>query len=93
MGGVYVEALEDVVFRLAPLNREDVEQMIHAVRAGRLLQGVRGERPADLESLVRALLAVSRLLVECPEVAEIDINPLIVLEQGAFAVDARVLLD
>jgi acyl-CoA synthetase (NDP forming) len=93
MGGVYVEVLEDVVFRLAPLNREEAEQMISGARASRLLQGVRGERPSDVDSLIQALLALSHLLVECPEVAEIDINPVLVLEHGAFAVDARVILD
>jgi len=92
MGGVYVELLEDVAFRLAPLAREDAEEMIAEVRGSRLLHGVRGEPPADVEAVVEALLALSRLLVECPEVAEVDVNPLLVFEQGAAAVDARVVV-
>jgi acyl-CoA synthetase (NDP forming) len=92
LGGVYVELFEDVAFRLAPLIREDAEDMIFEVRGSRLLRGVRGEPPADVEATVQALLAVSRLLVECPEVAELDVNPLLVFGQGVAAVDARVVV-
>ena len=92
LGGVYVEVFEDVAFRLAPLTPEDAESMISEVRASRLLRGVRGEPPADVEAVVESLLAVSRILVECPEVAEIDVNPLLVFERGVAAVDARVVV-
>jgi len=92
LGGVYVEVFEDVAFRLAPLTREDAEGMISEVRGSRLLRGVRGEPPVDVEAVVEALLALSRLLVECPEVVEIDVNPLLVFEQGVAAVDARVVV-
>lgn len=92
MGGVYVELFEDVALRLAPLTRGDAEEMIVEVRGSRLLRGVRGESPVDMEAIIEALLALSRLLVECPEVAEVDVNPLLVLEQGAAAVDARVVV-
>jgi acetyltransferase len=92
LGGVYVEVFEDVAFRLAPLTPEDAESMISEVRASRLLRGVRGEPPADMEAVVESLLAVSRILVECPEVAEIDVNPLLVFERGVAAVDARVVV-
>jgi acetyltransferase len=89
LGGIYVEVFEDVAFRLAPLSLEDAKNMISEVQGSRLLQGVRGEPPADLEAVVEALLALSRLMVECPEIAEVDINPLCVFEQGLAAVDAR----
>jgi acyl-CoA synthetase (NDP forming) len=92
LGGVYVEVFEDVAFRLAPLAREEAEEMISEVRGSRLLRGVRGELPADEEAIVEALLTLSRLLVECPEVAEVDVNPLLVFEQGVAAVDARVVV-
>jgi acetate---CoA ligase (ADP-forming) len=92
MGGVYVELFEDVAFRLAPLAREDAEEMVAEVKGSRLLQGVRGEPSSDVEAVVEALLALSRLLVECPEIAEVDVNPLLVFEQGAAAVDARVVV-
>ncbi len=93
LGGVYVEVFEDVAFRLAPLTREEAEEMISEVRGSRLLRGVRGESSADVDAVVEALLSLSRLLVECPEVAEIDVNPLLVFERGVAAVDARVVVE
>jgi acetyltransferase len=92
LGGVYVEVFEDVAFRLAPLTRQDAEEMIAEVRGSHLLRGVRGEPPADVAAVVEALVALSRLLVECPEVAEVDVNPLLVFERGVTAVDARVVV-
>ena len=92
LGGVYVEMFEDVAFRLAPLTREEAEEMVSDVRGSRLLRGVRGEPPVDVEAVVEALLALSRLLVECPEVVEVDVNPLLVFERGMAAVDARVVV-
>jgi acyl-CoA synthetase (NDP forming) len=83
---------KDVAFRLAPLTREGAKEMVSEVRGSRLLCGVRGESPADVEAVVEALLALSRLLVECPEVVEVDINPLLVFERGVAAVDARVVV-
>jgi len=92
LGGVYVEVFEDVAFRLAPLTREDAEEMIAEVRGSRLLRGVRGEPPADVGAVVEPLLALSRLLVECPEVAEVDVNPILVFERNVAAVDARIVV-
>ena len=91
-GGVYAEVFEDVAFRLAPLTRESASEMIAEVRGSRMLRGVRGEQPVDVESIVEVLLALPRLLVECPEVTEIDVNPLLVFEEGATAVDARPVI-
>lgn len=93
LGGVYVEVFEDVTLRLAPLTRQDAEEMVAEARGSRLLRGVRGQTPADVSAVVEALLGLSRLLVECPEVAEIDVNPLLVFEQGVMAVDARVVVN
>lgn len=92
LGGVYVEVFEDVAFRLAPLTREEAEGMVSEVQGSRLLRGVRGEPPADVGAAVESLLALSRLLVECPEVVEVDVNPLLVFERGVAAVDARVVV-
>ncbi len=91
LGGVYVEVFDDVAFRLAPMTREDAEEMIAQVRGSRLLRGVRGELTGDLDALAGAMLAVSRLLVNYPEVVELDINPLLVFERGVAAVDARIV--
>lgn len=92
LGGMYVEVFEDIAFRLAPLTHEEAEEMISEVRGSHLLRGVRGEPPADVAAVVDALLALSRLMVECPKVAEIDVNPLLVFERGVAAVDARVVV-
>ncbi len=95
MGGIYVEVLKDVTFRLAPLRPLSARNMVGSVRAFPLLTGVRGEPPSDLEALYEALERVSQLAVELPEVTEMDLNPLIVrgAGQGVVAVDARVVLD
>ena len=92
LGGIYVEALDDVVLRLAPLSREDAREMLEEMRGRRILHGMRGEPPMDLEAIVDVLLAVSNLLITCPEVVEIDINPLLALEKGAAAIDARAIV-
>jgi acetyltransferase len=94
LGGIHVEALADVSFRLPPLTRQDAEAMIDEVRSSRLLSGLRGAPPADRPALVDTILRVGQLAVDCPEIVEMDINPLIVLPagQGALAVDARIIL-
>ncbi len=94
LGGIYVEVLKDVSFRVAPIARADAEEMIRGIRSFPLLRGVRGEPPADLAALAGVLLALSSLAHDFPEVAEADINPLLVLPrgQGAVAVDARLSL-
>jgi acetate---CoA ligase (ADP-forming) len=94
LGGIYVEVLRDVTFRLAPVRPLSARHMIESVKAFPLLQGVRGEAPSDLEALAEAIERVSQLAVELPEVAEMDLNPLIVRAagHGVVAVDARVVL-
>jgi acetyl coenzyme A synthetase (ADP forming)-like protein len=94
MGGIYVEVLKDVTFRLAPLRPLSARHMVQSVRAHPLLEGVRGEPPSDLTALYEAIERVSQLAVEVPEVMELDVNPLIVRPagHGVRAVDARVVL-
>jgi acetyltransferase len=94
LGGIYVEALRDVTFRIAPFSRREAEEMITEIRAYSLLRGVRGEPPADTAAIVDALLRVSQLVTEFPEIVEMDINPLIVREagQGSVGVDMRLVL-
>jgi acetate---CoA ligase (ADP-forming) len=94
LGGVYVEALADVSFRLAPLTAADASDMIEEVRSTRLLKGLRGAPPADRVALVELIVRVGRLAAEHPEIAELDLNPVLVLPegQGLMAVDARVIL-
>jgi acyl-CoA synthetase (NDP forming) len=92
LGGTNVEVFNDVAFRVAPLSRYDAEEMIEELRGKRLLDGVRGKPPMDRETIIRALLSVSRMLVENSRIIEVDVNPLLVLEHGAAAVDARVVV-
>jgi acetyltransferase len=90
MGGIYVEALRDVVMRLSPLHDVDAEEMIREVKLFQLLEGVRGQAPRDLDALEEAILRISQLAERHPRIVEMDINPLISLEQGAMAIDARL---
>ena len=92
LGGIYVEVFSDVAFRVAPLSRNDAEEIIEEVRGKRLLEGVRGKPPVDREAIINALLSLSRMLVENPRIIEADINPLLVLEHGAAALDARAVM-
>jgi len=94
LGGIYVEALKDVAFRIAPFSRQEAEEMIKEIRAYSLLRGVRGERPSDTEAIVDTLLRLSQLVTDFPEIMEMDINPLIVFEagRGVVGVDMRLVL-
>ena len=94
LGGIYVEALRDVVFRVAPFGTQDAREMVEQIRAHALLDGVRGEPPADKEAIVQTLLRISQLVTEFPEIVELDINPLVVYEAGlgAIALDMRLVL-
>jgi acyl-CoA synthetase (NDP forming) len=94
LGGIYVEVLADVSFRLAPLTAADAEEMIDEVRSAKLLAGVRGVPAADRVALIDAIVRIGRLAADHPEIAELDVNPLLVLPngQGAIAVDARIIL-
>jgi acetate---CoA ligase (ADP-forming) len=92
LGGTLVEVLGDVVFRLAPIHRLDAADMVRGIRGFRLLTGVRGAPPADLGALEEVLLRASRLVTDFPEIAEIDLNPVLAFAEGARVVDARVML-
>ncbi len=94
LGGIYVEALKDVTFRVAPIDRRQARAMLNEIRAYPLLRGVRGEPPSDTEAIVDAILRMSQLVTDFPEIVEIDINPLMVFEQGkgALGIDMRLIL-
>lgn len=95
LGGVYVEVLQDVAFRLAPPSQAEAREMVAETAAGRLLAGVRGQPPGDLGGVVTTLLRVGQLMTDLPQVAEVDLNPLIVgpAGEGAWAVDVRIVLE
>jgi 4-hydroxybutyryl-CoA synthetase (ADP-forming) len=94
LGGIYVEVLKDVVFRVAPVDARQASRMVNSIKTAKLLKGVRGEKPADEAAIVECLQRLSQLIVDFPEIAEVDINPLLVLEEGKGArlVDARIVL-
>jgi len=90
LGGVYVEALQDVVFRVHPVSDLDALDMVRSIRGHKLLEGVRGEPPADRAALIESIQRVSQLVGEHDSIRELDINPLLATEKGVLAVDARV---
>jgi acetate---CoA ligase (ADP-forming) len=94
LGGIYVEALKDVTFRIAPFSRQDAMEMMREMRSYNLLRGVRGEARSDLKAIADTLLKVSQLVVDFPDIVEMDINPLMVFEdgKGAMGIDMRLVL-
>jgi acetyl coenzyme A synthetase (ADP forming)-like protein len=92
LGGIYVEALGDVAFRIHPVTRIDAEEMIRSIRGLPLLEGVRGEVSADLDLLAEVIQRLSQLVGEHERISELDLNPFLALETGGVAVDARVTL-
>ena len=92
-GGVYTEIFDDYSFRLAPITESEAETMVAELRLAPLLKGVRGEAACHIPSIVEALVKVSQLVTTHREIAELDINPLIVYERTAVVVDARIFLD
>jgi acetyl coenzyme A synthetase (ADP forming)-like protein len=92
LGGIYVEALGDVVFRIAPLGPLDVHDMLKGIRGAAILEGIRGAPPVDFAALGDVVQRVAQLAIDHEEIAELDINPLLALPQGVQAVDARILL-
>jgi acetyltransferase len=94
LGGIYVETFKDVSFRSAPINVNDAEEMIGGLKSSPILFGVRGEKRKDLEKIVDTLLKLSKLISCCEEVTDVEINPLVVKEEGkgVKALDVRILL-
>jgi 4-hydroxybutyryl-CoA synthetase (ADP-forming) len=94
LGGIYVEVLKDVVFRLAPLEEREATRMIESVKTINLLKGVRGEKPHDLGAIRESLQRLSQLITDFQEIEELDVNPLLVLEdgKGVRAIDIRISL-
>ena len=92
LGGIYVEVMKDVSFRVAPLLKRDAESMLEEVKGFPILKGVRGEKKSDINALIDAILRLSQLVTDFPEIIEMDINPLMVLPEGegVVAVDVRM---
>ena len=92
LGGVLVEVLKDVAFRVVPIEDRDARQMIEEIKGYPLLQGYRGQDPVDMEKLRALLLKVSSFIEAHPEIAELDLNPVFAYKDGAIAVDARIVI-
>lgn len=93
LGGISVEVLKDVAFRIAPITEKDADDMIKEIRAYPMLLGIRGEEPSDIGAIKETLLRFSKFCTDFPEITEIDINPLLVFKKGCAAVDIRLTLE
>ena len=93
LGGIFVELLKDVNFRIAPITADDAKEMITQLKAYPLLKGFRSSPPADIDALVGVLLSTSRLVMDNPEIKELDLNPVLAYQKGAKTVDARIILE
>ena len=93
LGGILVEVLKDITFRLAPATREDAFSMLDGIAAAEILEGVRGMPPVDREALAAVICNVSRLVSDFPEIAELDLNPVFASPSGAIAADVRIVVD
>jgi acetate---CoA ligase (ADP-forming) len=95
LGGIHVEILKDVCFRITPITDRDAKEMIRSIKGYRLLEGYRGHPSADIGAIEDLLLRVSRLVEEVPEIAELDLNPVMALPpcHGCLIVDARIRVE
>ena len=93
LGGIFVELLKDVTFRIAPVDEGEAREMISEVKAYPLLKGYRNLPPADIDAIVRILVDASRLVTDHEEIKELDLNPVLVYKKGAKTVDARIILE
>jgi acetyl-CoA synthetase (ADP-forming) len=93
LGGIFVEVLKDVTFRIAPITESDAREMITEVKAYPILKGYRGQPAADVDAIVEILMNTSRLVMDHQEIKELDLNPIMVYEKGAKTVDARIIIE
>jgi acyl-CoA synthetase (NDP forming) len=93
LGGIFVEVLKDVTFRIAPLTDADAREMITEVKGYPILKGYRGQPPADIDAIVKILMNTSNLVMDHMEIKELDLNPIIVYQKGAKTVDARIIIE
>jgi len=93
LGGIFVEVLKDVAFRIAPITEQDAREMITEVKAYPILRGYRGQPPADIDAIVNILMNTSKLVMDHREIKELDLNPVMVYEKGAKTIDARIILE
>jgi acyl-CoA synthetase (NDP forming) len=93
LGGIFVELLKDVSFRVIPVEQRDAQEMIKEIKGYPLLQGYRGKEPANISALVEIILKISKLIEENPQIKELELNPILAYKNKAVAVDARIILE
>lgn len=93
VGGIFVEVLKDVSFRVIPLTRKDAQEMIREIKGFPLLQGYRGKEPANIPALVGMILRISQVITKNPQIREMELNPIFAYKDKALAVDARIILE
>jgi acyl-CoA synthetase (NDP forming) len=93
VGGIFVEILKDVSFRIIPVNERNAREMIQEIKGYPLLQGYRGKEPADIPALIDLILKISKFVDENPKIKELELNPVFAYSEGAMAVDARIILE
>jgi acetate---CoA ligase (ADP-forming) len=91
LGGIYVEVLKDVAFRIVPVTRQNAVAMVNEIKTIGLLRGTRGEPPIDIDAIATSIVNLSCLVSDFPEIQELDVNPLMAMEKGAMALDARII--
>jgi acyl-CoA synthetase (NDP forming) len=92
LGGIFVEVLKDVSFRVAPLAEEDIDEMIKEIKGYKILTGIRGEKAKDINAIKSILAKLSEIAINHAEIEEIDLNPVIVHEKGVSIVDSRIII-
>jgi acyl-CoA synthetase (NDP forming) len=92
LGGIFVEVLKDVAFRIVPLEPKDAREMVREIKGFPVLEGVRGQEPADVAALEKLILQVSEFIEKHPEIEELDLNPVFAYKDGVIAVDARIVV-
>jgi len=93
LGGIFVEVLKDVTFKIAPVSMDEAREMINGLKASALLKGYRNTDPVDIDALAQVLVSISNLLMDHPEIRELDLNPVMAYAKGVSTVDARIILE
>lgn len=92
LGGIFIEILKDVTFRVCPVERADVEEMLTEIQGIKMLQGYRGQPRCDVNAIINIIMTISEIAMNYSMIKEIDLNPIIVTEKGALVVDAKIIL-
>jgi len=93
LGGIFIEILKDVSFRVCPVNKTDIDEMFTEIKGIKMLHGYRGQPKCDVNAISDIIMKVSKLALDYPVIMEIDLNPLVVYEKSALVVDAKILLN